>query len=53
VLQRCGTQSDYLATGWRAYLAGAFDDEDEEEIVLFCPECARREFGPFGWETSA
>jgi hypothetical protein len=48
----CGTESDELAAGWRAYLAGDFDDE-EDELLLFCPECARREFGPFDAELSA
>jgi hypothetical protein len=42
----CGAESDELAAGWRAYLAGDFDDE-EDEVLLFCPECARREFGAF------
>jgi hypothetical protein len=41
-----GAESEELAAGWRAYLAGDFD-EDEDEVLLFCPECARREFGPF------
>jgi hypothetical protein len=51
--KECGAQSDHLATGWRAYLAGQLDDEDREaeEVVAFCPTCAQREFGPFGWET--
>ena len=42
----CGTESDELAAGWRAYLAGDFDEE-EEEVLLFCPRCASREFGTF------
>jgi hypothetical protein len=40
----CGTESDELATGWRAYLA---EDFDEDEVLLFCPRCANREFGSF------
>jgi hypothetical protein len=47
----CGAGSDELATGWRAYLAGELDeDEREAEILMFCPTCAEREFGPFGWQ---
>jgi DNA-directed RNA polymerase subunit RPC12/RpoP len=42
----CGAESEELASGWRAYLAADFD-EDEDKVLLFCPECARREFGPF------
>jgi hypothetical protein len=37
----CGAESDELASGWRAYLGRDFDEaEDEEEVVLFCPDCA-------------
>jgi hypothetical protein len=44
----CGAESDDLASGWRAYLAGDLDEEEgEEEVVLYCPECERREFGAF------
>jgi hypothetical protein len=44
----CGAESDGLASGWRAYLAEDLDeDEGEEDVVLYCPECARREFGAF------
>ena len=35
------------AAGWQAYLIGDPDMDDEEEIVIYCPGCARREFGPF------
>jgi hypothetical protein len=47
--KECDVESDELAAGWRAFLAGDFD-EDEEEVVLFCPDCAEHEFGSFGWE---
>jgi hypothetical protein len=44
----CGTESDELAVGWRAHLARDLDQgENEQEVVLFCPDCARREFGTF------
>ena len=47
----CGAESDELATGWRAFLGAALDeDEQEAELLMFCPACAEREFGPFGWE---
>jgi hypothetical protein len=40
-----------LATGWRPYRAGDVDEDDREaEILMFCPDCTEREFGPFGCE---
>ena len=47
----CGAESDELATGWRAYRAGDLDEEEQEEVLMFCPDCARREFEPLGWES--
>jgi sporulation protein YlmC with PRC-barrel domain len=39
--------------GWQAYLVCDPDIEgEEEEIVIYCPACARREFGPFASEAS-
>jgi hypothetical protein len=49
----CGAASDALASGWRAYLAPDAEDEAEGERLMFCPECAEREFGAFGWEDNA
>jgi hypothetical protein len=49
----CGAESDALASGWRAYLAPDAEDEAEGERLMFCPECAEREFGAFGWEDNA
>jgi hypothetical protein len=47
----CGAGSDDLATGWRAFPAGELGDEEREaEVLMFCPACAEREFGPFGWQ---
>ena len=43
VCAECGRLSDELARDWRAYLTA--DDEDGEEVVVFCPSCAAREFG--------
>ena len=31
--------------GWRAYLTGDEDAEDAEEVAVYCPACAAREFG--------
>jgi hypothetical protein len=39
------------AAGWQGYLVSP-DIEGDEEVVMYCPACARREFGPFtGSET--
>ena len=47
----CGAESDELAIGWRAYLAGELDeDEREGQLLMFCPDCTEPEFGPFGWQ---
>jgi hypothetical protein len=43
----CGKGEDEIAPGWQAFLVADPDIEDEEEIVAYCPDCARREFGPF------
>jgi hypothetical protein len=44
----CGKGEDEVAPGWQAFLVGDPDTEDDdEEIVVYCPDCARREFGPF------
>jgi hypothetical protein len=40
VCAECGARSDACALEWRAYL------DDEEAAVVFCPDCARREFEP-------
>ena len=39
--------------GWQAYIVGDPDREPDEEIVVYCPDCARREFGPFGLQNRA
>lgn len=40
----CGRVSEKKARGWRAYLAGGYEGESVEVVVL-CPGCAVREFG--------
>jgi hypothetical protein len=40
----CHAVSDEAASGWRGFLT---DDEYEPaEVLILCPECAVREFGP-------
>jgi hypothetical protein len=40
----CGLVSDDRAEGWRALHAG--DLHELDEVIVYCPECARRELGP-------
>jgi hypothetical protein len=40
----CGELAWGPPIGWKAYLAGGFEDEPLE-VVIFCPECAFRELG--------
>ena len=44
----CGVESDRFATGWQAYLLHGVEGESETEVLMFCPECAEREFDPSG-----
>ena len=40
----CHAVSDETASGWRGFLT---DDEYEPaEVLILCPDCAQREFGP-------
>lgn len=36
-----------IAPGWEAYLVGDPDTEDDEEVVVYCPDWARAKFRPF------
>jgi hypothetical protein len=46
VCEKCGAPSSAAATGWRAYRSDDLEDEeDEPEVVFFCPGCAEDEFG--------
>ena len=46
----CGVESDRFATGWQAYLLQGVEGESDTEVLMFCPECAEREFDPSGWD---
>jgi DNA-directed RNA polymerase subunit RPC12/RpoP len=39
----CGREADETADGWRAYLWERVRSDDRE-VIVFCPECASREF---------
>ena len=42
----CGREPTGPEKGWRPVLAGAV--EDELEVAVCCPACAKREFGEDG-----
>jgi hypothetical protein len=44
----CGREQRDDERGWRGYLTTHEDEPDYEraEAIVFCPECAAREFGP-------
>ena len=44
----CHKRLSYEDADWQAYIAGDPDSDDDEEIVIYCPGCARRRFDPFG-----
>jgi hypothetical protein len=44
----CGAVADEGADGWRGYrtdLAESADDDTVPAVMVYCPECAEREFG--------
>jgi hypothetical protein len=45
VCSECRRPADPEARGWQAHLVARDDNEEEDEVVFFCPECATREFG--------
>jgi hypothetical protein len=46
VCAECGVAGDGGMRGWRAYRADDLeDDEDVPEVLIFCRDCAEREFG--------
>ena len=42
----CGATAEEHTPNWRAYVAEP-EDDDGEFVVIYCPTCAEREFGPF------
>jgi hypothetical protein len=42
----CGREQPFRERGWRAYLTS--DEDEPAEAVVYCPECAAREFGSAG-----
>ena len=38
----CGCRDDERGRGWRAYL------DDDQDVWIYCPDCAEREFGRGG-----
>ena len=45
--EECATQPATVeeALRWRAYLTAVVEDKGDEEVAVYCPECADREFG--------
>jgi hypothetical protein len=46
----CGVESDLFATRWLAFILNGVEGESDTEVLIFCPECAEREFEPSGWD---
>jgi hypothetical protein len=46
VCVECGAVADDRAEGWRALLGGVPGEDDHEYVVVYCAQCAEREFGP-------
>jgi hypothetical protein len=44
ICAECGRTEDNDARGWRGYLVD-LDDDGADEVIVFCPCCAAREFG--------
>jgi hypothetical protein len=42
--QECGLETE-AAEGWLAFRVDIPDDPDTPEVIVFCPECSRRELG--------
>ena len=45
--EECASQPATVeeALRWRAYLISVVEPEGDEEVAVYCPECADREFG--------
>ena len=46
----CGVESDVFGTRWLAFILNGVEGESDTEVLIFCPECAEREFVPSGWD---
>ena len=46
----CGATADEYTPDWRAYIAKPDKDDDGEFVVVYCPACAKREFGSLDHE---
>ena len=44
VCAECGRGDSDRKPGWEGHLVD-LDDDGEDEILFFCPDCAAREFG--------
>jgi hypothetical protein len=40
--EECGTVAETAAKGWEAHIA----EDSPPFVVIYCPRCAEREFGP-------
>jgi hypothetical protein len=47
ICEECGCVNTDGERGWQAHVVD-LDDDGEDEVVLFCPRCAEREFGAKG-----
>jgi len=47
ICEVCGCVNNDGERGWQGHLVD-LDDDGEDEVVLFCPRCADREFGTKG-----
>jgi hypothetical protein len=45
-VDNAGSGAGRARRDWQAFLVGDPDIRELEEVVIYCPECARREFGP-------
>jgi hypothetical protein len=45
VCAECGADAPPDAKGWRALLGYDVREDEWPEAFVFCPECAKREFG--------
>jgi len=49
VCVECEASADRSAFRWEAHLV-AVDGDGDQELVLYCPRCAEREFHDPTWE---